>query len=454
MSHNENQSHEQHEMEEQAEAQVRAEFGGVCPGPVDLFASNMTRRGVIKAGMGGIMGMLFSQFLNPEFAIASGNPAKAKSVILLFMNGGPSHLETFDPKPGAATGGPTKAIKTRMPGVEISENLPALADVADQLAIIRGMTSKEGSHERAQYLLHTGYAPTGSVGHPSMGAWVSSQLGNPKSDLPSFVSISGPSIGAAFLGVQHGPFVIQNPGQPPQNIAYPRNINAERFEMRQSALNILESQFAAETGDIKVKGRRDVYKKAVNMMHSPRLKAFDVSDEPDSVKQAYGTTNFGRGCLLARRLVEQGVKFVEVVLGGWDTHADNFNRVGKLCQTFDAPFATLVKDLKERNLLDSTLIIWMGEFGRTPKINGNEGRDHYPRAWNAVLAGGGVRTGIVHGTTDEEGGKVVDKQVIVPDFFATIATLIGIDPATTVMTPVGRPISITEKGKPVRELIA
>ena len=338
--------------------------------------------------------------------------------------------------------------------MEISENLPALADVADHLAVIRSMTSKEGSHERAQYLLHTGYSPTGSVGHPSMGAWVSSELGDPKSDLPSFVSISGPSIGAAFLGVQNGPFVINNPGQPPQNIAYPRNVNAERFEMRQSALNILDSQFAAETGDIKVKGRRDVYKKAVNMMHSPRLKAFDVSDEPDAVKAAYGDSNFGRGCLLARRLVEQGVKFVEVVLGGWDTHQDNFNRVGKLCQTFDSPFATLIKDLKDRNLLDSTLIIWMGEFGRTPKINGNEGRDHYPKAWNAVMAGGGVRKGIVYGSTDEEGGKVADKPVIVPDFFATVATLIGLDPNITKMTPVGRPISVTEKGKPISELIA
>lgn len=444
---------EQHEIEEQREAQTRAEFGGVCPGPLDLWTTDITRRGIIKAGMGGLMSLMFSQWLDPAFALTPRNPARAKNCILLWMNGGPSHFETFSPKQGAATGGPTKSIKTRVQGLEISENLPALAEVADQLAVIRSMTSKEGSHERAQYLLHTGYAPTGSVQHPSMGSWVSAELGDPKSDLPHFVSISGPSIGAAFLGVQHGPFVIQTPGQPPQNIAYPRNVNAERFNMRQSALNLLESQFAAETGDIKVKGRRDVYNKAIGMMHSPRLKAFDISEEPDSVKQAYGDTNFGRGCLLARRLVEQGVKFVEVVLGGWDTHQDNFGRVGKLCQTFDSPFATLIKDLKERNLLDSTLIIWMGEFGRTPKINANEGRDHYPKAWNAVLAGGGVRKGLVFGQTDDEGATVVDKPVIVPDYFATIATLLGMSPDKSVMTPVGRPISVTEKGKPIAELI-
>jgi hypothetical protein len=268
------------------------------------------------------------------------------------------------------------------------------------------------------------------------------------------VSISGPSIGAGFLGVQYGPFVIQNPSQPPQNVAYARNVNVGRFQLRQQALDMMETQFAAETGDLKVKGRREVYAKAVKMMHSPRLKAFDVSDEPEAVKAAYGDTNFGRGCLMARRLVESGVRFVEVVLDGWDTHNDNFNRTTKLMGALDPAMSTLIKELDDRKLLDSTLILWMGEFGRTPRINGNDGRDHYPNAWNAVLAGGGVRRGIVHGQTDAEGTKVVDKPVIVPDFFATVATLLGMAPDKTFMTPVGRPISITEKGAPIKELIA
>ena len=316
------------------------------------------------------------------------------------------------------------------------------------------MSSKEGNHQRAQYLLHTGYSPNPTVTHPSLGGWVNQELGDPTSDLPNFVSISGPSIGAGFLGVQYGPLVIQQAGQLPQNIAYASNVNEARFDSRQKALGMLENDFAAQTGDVKVKGRQSVYAKAVRMMKSPHLKAFDIAEESDAVKASYGDTNFGRGCLMARRLVESGVKFVEVVLDGWDTHTDNFNRVGKLAGTYDPAMATLIKELQARNLLDSTLIIWMGEFGRTPKINGNEGRDHYPQAWSAVLAGGGVRGGQTYGQTDAEGAKVVDKQVAVPDLFATISTLLGMNPAKSFMTPVGRPISITEKGVPVRDLIA
>ncbi len=441
-------------IEDLEEQKTHEEFG-CCPGPVDLWTNTLDRRGFIKVGVGGLFSLLMAQWLDPRIAMAQGGPKpKAKACILLWMNGGPSHLETFDPKPGAATGGPTKAIKTNVPGIEISQNLPQLAEQADKLAIVRGMTSKEGNHVRAQYLMHTGYAPNGQLAHPSFGSWVSSELGDPKLDLPHFVSISGPSIGAGFLGVQHGPFVVQNPTLPPQNVAYARNVDTERFKVRTQALNILESGFAAETGDAKVKGRRDVYGKAIRMMHSPRLKAFDLTDEPEALKKAYGDTNFGRGCLVARRLVETGVKFVEVVLDGWDTHQDNFNRVARNCGTFDPPMAALIKDLSDRGMLDSTLVVWMGEFGRTPRINANEGRDHYPQAWNAALAGGGIRPGIVHGQTDGEGAKVVDKPVIVPDFFATIATLLGMSPDKAVMTPVGRPIAITEKGSPVKELIA
>ena len=447
-------SKELDELQDLAEAKTREEFG-CCPGPVDLWTNTLDRRGFIKVGVGGLFSLMMTQWLDPRAASAQGAPPpKAKACILLWMNGGPSHLETFDPKPGAASGGPTRAIKTNVPGIEISQNLPRLAEQANRLAIIRGMTSREGNHARAQYLMHTGYAPNGSISHPSMGSWVSAELGDPKLDLPHFVSISGPSIGAGFLGVQHGPFVVQNPQLPPQNVAYARNVDTERFQLRTQALDILENQFQAETRDPKVKGRRDVYGKAMQMMHSPRLKAFDLNEEPAALKAAYGDTNFGRGCLMARRLVESGVKFVEVVLDGWDTHQDNFNRVARNCGTFDPAMAALIKDLADRKLLDSTLVVWMGEFGRTPRINGTEGRDHYPQAWNAVLAGGGVRPGIVHGQTDSDGAKVVDKPVAVPDFFATVATVLGMNPDRSVMTPVGRPISITEKGSPVKDLIA
>jgi uncharacterized protein (DUF1501 family) len=447
-------SRELDELEDMEEEQLRAELGR-CPGPIDLWSHEVNRRGFVKVGLGGMLSMLMAQFVDPRQAFAQAGPGgKAKACILLWMNGGPSHLDTFDPKPGTTNGGPFKSIRTRAQGVEICEHLPNVAEVADKMAIIRGMTSKEGNHARAQYLMHTGYVPNPTITHPSMGAWVSEEMGAKAADLPNFVSISGPSIGAGFLGVQHGPFVVQNPSQPPQNIAYAPGVNVGRFETRKSALDMLETEFQAETGDIKVKGRRDVYTKAVRMMHSPKLKAFDITGEPEAVKAAYGDTNFGRGCLMARRLVESGVKFVEVVLDGWDTHQDNFGRTTKLMGAFDPAMATLIKDLTDRKMLDSTLVVWMGEFGRTPRINGNEGRDHYPQAWNAVLAGGGVRGGQAYGQTDPNGEKVVDKPVVVPDFFATVATCLGMSPEKSLLTPVGRPIAITEKGKPVQELLA
>ncbi len=450
-------SKELDELEDMREEEVRRELGR-CPGPVDLWSHEISRRGAMKVGMGGLLSVMFAQWLDPRTAAAMAQAnapgGKAKSCILLWMNGGPSHLDTFDPKPGTRNGGPFKSIKTRVPGIEICEHLPGLADVADKMCILRGMVSKEGNHQRAQYLMHTGYAPNPTITHPSLGSWVNEELGLQTSDIPNFVSISGPSIGAGFLGVQNGPFVVQNPAQPPVNINYAPNINEERFDRRQSALANLESQFALETGDLKVKGRQAVYAKAVRMMKSPKLKAFDISDEPEAVKAAYGTGSFGQGCLMARRLVESGVKFVEVVLDGWDTHQDNFNRTSKLMGQVDPGFSMLIKDLAERNLLDSTLIIWMGEFGRTPVINGNEGRDHFPSAWNAVMAGGGVRKGIVHGQTDSDGMKVVENPIAVPNFFATVSSLLGMNPEKSFMTPVGRPIAITELGKPIRDLMA
>ena len=231
-------SKELDELIDAEEERIRDENGGSCPGPVDMFSSDVSRRGLLLVGVGGLLSMLFAQWLDPAGAMAATAPGgkKAKNCILLWMNGGPSHLENWDPKPGAATGGPTKAIKTRVPGIEVSQNLVQCADVADHLAIIRGMSSKEGNHQRAQYLLHTGYSPNPTVTHPSLGGWVNQELGDPTSDLPNFVSISGPSIGAGFLGVQYGPLVIQQAGQLPQNIAYASNVNEARFDSRQKAL--------------------------------------------------------------------------------------------------------------------------------------------------------------------------------------------------------------------------
>lgn len=379
--------------------------------------------------------------------------ARARSCILLWMNGGPSHLDTFDPKPGTPSAGPFGAIATRVPGVQICETLPRLAEVTDRLTLLRGMTSSEGNHQRARKLLHTGYVDNPTVDHPSLGGWISHELGARDSALPAHVSVHGPGVGAGFLGASHGPFVVSKAGSLPGAVAPPSSIGDARFERRRRALAELERRFAERTASPRIEERRSVYRRAFDMMHSKHLDAFDLAEEPTSTVDAYGDSDFGRGCLTARRLVERGVPFVEVVLDGWDTHRDNFGRTQKLCDTLDPAMAALIEDLERRGKLDDTLVVWMGEFGRSPQINGNDGRNHHPAAWSAVLAGGGARRGLVHGATDDRGARVTTGAVTVPDLFATIATLLGMDPDKTYDSELGRPISITDGGIPLTVLM-
>jgi Protein of unknown function (DUF1501) len=416
---------------------------------------HLGRRSLLRLGTSAFFGALVSRWISPSRALAGDLPAaKADACILLWLNGGPSHIDTFDPKPGRPTGGPFKAIRARAPGMMLSEHLPLLADRGDRIAVVRGMTSKEGNHARAQYYVHTGYAPNPTVVHPSLGGWTSARLGDPHAELPAFVSIAGPSFGAGFLGVQNGPFVIAKAGAPPPDATLPTGVDRARFGRRLAALDAMEARFAQSTGDAKVDGRRQVYAKAVRLMDSPKIDAFDLASETDATKKAYGDTDFGRGCLVARRLVERGVKFVEVVLDGWDTHQNDFERTQKLMATLDPAFSALLDDLAARKLAGRTLVACMGEFGRTPRINANDGRDHWPGAWSAVLTGGGIRGGVVHGATDDDGAKVVHDPTAVPDLLATMAVQLGLDPAHTEVSPAGRPISITDDGTPIRALLA
>lgn len=417
----------------------------------------LTRRDMLRAGIGSGLGLTVSSMLERLALAAPGTATatatgRAKAVILLYMNGGPSHIDTWDPKTGKVAG-PAKAIATSVPGVMISEHMPQLAKLANRLAIVRGMTSKEGNHQRAQYLLRTGYSPNPTVAHPTLAAWVAKKLGEPSTGLPSSVSLGGPSLGAGFFGVQYGPFVVQTPGQLPQNIGYGPGVDDARFETRKRLLDGLDSSFAAQTGDAKIEGRRQLYAKADRLMHASALKAFDASEETEAVRASYGDTPFGKGCLTAARLVASGVRFVEVTLDGWDTHTDVFGRTKQLMGTLDPAMAGLLADLQRRGLADSTLVVWMGDFGRTPTINGNGGRDHFPNAWSAVLAGGGIRGGVVHGETDAQGAKVVKDAVTVPNLLATVATTLGLDPADMAQSPAGRPISLTDSGVPVKALL-
>lgn len=376
---------------------------------------------------------------------------RGKACILLWMQGGPSQLETFDPKPGRDNGGPTQAIETAVPGIRIAEHWPRVAQVMDKIALVRSMTNREGNHQRATYQLHTGYAPSGSVKHPNFGSVVACELGEPDAALPQFVSI-GPTLGAGLLGTDYDPFVVRNPSRPPDNVALP--VADDRFTRRLGLLDRLEKDFAAAGGKNLVADHRSVYHKTARMVRSDKLGAFDLENEPASMRERYGPSAFGQGCLVARRLIEAGVTFVEVRMGGWDTHQDNFNRVADQAGQVDPAFAALVSDLSSRELLDSTLVVWMGEFGRTPRINARTGRDHFPRAFNVVLAGGGIRGGRVIGRTSDDGMEVVERPVTVADLFCSFCHALGIDPRWENLSPFGRPLKIVEGGAPIDELFA
>jgi uncharacterized protein (DUF1501 family) len=422
--------------------------------PIDRRIT-VSRRSLLRASLTGGLGLVTSSWLGTAVAAPApaNGPSLAKHVILLWMNGGPSHIDTWDPKKGK-TGGSHKAIATSVPGIMISEHLPNLARIANRLAIVRGMTSKEGNHQRAQYLLHTGYAPNPTVEHPSLGGWVSKRLGDPNAGLPPFVSLNGLSHGAGILGVGHGPFVVRAAGEVPADIEQPGDVDAARFAARQKLLGEMEGSFAARTLDPKVEGRRDLYARADRLMHASTLEAFELKKEPEAVQKSFGISAFGRACLTASRLVGAGVRFVEVTLDGWDTHKNGFERTKTLMGQLDPAMSGLLLDLERRGKLDETLVVWMGDFGRTPRINADDGRDHYPAAWSAVLAGAGVRGGVVHGETDAEGAKVVKDAVTVPNLLATIAQALGLNPDDTVLSPAGRPIALTDHGVPVRALLA
>ena len=414
--------------------------------------SHMDRRGFLRSGISGLLGALTLSSGTSVFADTWQRFRKPlKHCILLYMNGGPSHIDTFDPKPRTGIGGPFNSIRTATPGLFISEHLPQVAEQTQHLAVIRSMTSSEGNHNRARYLVHTGYKPQGTVKHPALGSIVYSEVGDRDHELPQFISIGNPSYGGGILGSSLDPYFIRNPSEPIENIQPPDGVDTERFKHRINMLSWVEERFLARYGE-QAGGHQQTYAKALRLMNSDLKNAFKINEESEYVRRSYGENPFGMGCLMARRLVESGVTFVEVTLDGWDTHEDNFTRSRQLMSMLDPGFAMLIKELQERHLLDTTMIIWMGEFGRTPRINRNEGRDHYPGAWSAVLAGGGVRGGQVVGQTHQN-GIVSDQPVTVPDLFATIATAFGIDPSNEYYTPNGRPVQFVDNGKPVREIL-
>ncbi|MCA9083015.1 MAG: DUF1501 domain-containing protein [Planctomycetaceae bacterium] len=409
---------------------------------VTVHADHFSRRRFLTTVAAGsaAMGCSFRELMAQE---AENLRKQGRAMILLWMQGGPSQFETFDPKPGTENGGPTEAIETSVRGIQIADNFPQVAQQMEHIALVRSMTNKEGSHPRATYQMHTGYIPSGSVKHPSLASCITQQIADAECRLPSFVSV-GRTQGAGFLGMDYEPFVVNTPGQLPSNITAP--IPADRFDRRLGLLNRLEDEFARRGAPQLVATHKSLYDKTSRLVTSPEVSAFDISDEPQSLRDRYGNSEFGRGCLLARRLVERGVTFVEVRSGSWDSHQDNFDQCADNAAQVDPGMATLISDLKDRGLLDSTLIVWMGEFGRTPKINARTGRDHYPRVFNLAIAGSGIVGGQVCGASTADGTDIADSPVTVQDLFQTICKSLHVNANHENMSPLGRPMKIVDGG--------
>lgn len=409
-----------------------------------------TRRSFLHLGLAA----LASAIAHPGARAAEPTPrrgGRAKACILLFMHGGPSQLDTFDPKPGRATGGTVRAIPTALPGVAVSEHLPGIARRLDRVALVRSLTAREGNHDRARYLMHTGQPPQGGAHHPALGAWVAEA--HASGPLPGYVAIGGPGHGPGLLGAARAPFVVGDATKPVRNLEPPASITAARREGREALWRSLQGGFERTHASSQATAHRTVVEQALAMRSSASIAAFDLEREPAALRERYGASAFGQGCLMARRLVQAGVPFVEVGLPGWDTHEDNEDRVKRLCGPLDAGLCALLDDLQASGLLDETLVVWLGDFGRTPRINARGGRDHFPDASSVLLAGGGIGGGQVVGATDVDGREIVERPVTVPDLVRTMATALDLDPEETRQSPSGRPISMVDGGSVIDELL-
>ncbi len=417
-----------------------------------------TRRRFLSHSAKSFLGVSLLPSLAPAslFAQASNPHAKANKVIYLYMSGGMSHMDTFDPKPGTDEQGPVQAIKTTADDVMISEYLPNLAQQMHHAAVVRSLTSTQGAHEQGNYFMHSSYAMRGTIQHPGLGAWIHRLDGRKNTTLPASVRIGGGSrgAGAGFLESKFAPLVINNPNDGLKNSRRRSGVSEKAFEEGLMLANAFDQEFHRRYNHKKVRAYTDMYQDAIRLMKSEDLKAFDLDRESKEIREEYGDHSFGQGCLLARRLIENDVRFVEVTLGGWDTHSNNFDSVSQRAARLDQGMAALLADLERRGLLEETLVVLATEFGRTPRINENDGRDHFPKAFSGVLAGGGIKGGQVYGETDETSSNIMDQRVSVPDFNATIAYALGLPLDEVVYSPSKRPFTVAHKGRPVMDLIA
>lgn len=445
-------------------------------------SSRFSRRDWLQFSGLSLLGASLSGWF-PAFAEqAASDTQRRRHCILLWMTGGPSQTDTFDMKPGHANGGEFQEVATNTPGVRFSEHLPKIAQHADQLAIVRSLSTKEGDHGRGAFTIRTGQQPGGPLRYPTIGSLISKELGDPRASLPNYVSISPytafnpAAFSPGFLGPRYAAATVGEtsslgPQQPVQataesyarlgvdHLLLPEGVTREQARSRLELWNSLQTNFLAARRAPTAIAQDTVYRRALTMMESDAASAFDLSQEKDEVRAAYGRGRFGQGCLMARRLIERGVPFVEVSLGfeagslGWDTHLNNFAAVRSLSAQLDAGWGTLMTELRERGLLESTTILWIGEFGRTPKINDNAGRDHFPNAWTCVFAGGGIKGGQIYGATSESGEEVTENKVGIENVLATLCRAVGVDPNRENVSNEGRPVRIVE-GQPIDAIVA
>ncbi|MFM9009303.1 MAG: DUF1501 domain-containing protein [Planctomycetota bacterium] len=393
-------------------------------------------------------------FAGTILANATEMRKRHKAAILLWMGGGPSSIDIWDLKPGTPTGGPFAPIATTADGVQICEHMPLMAQQMHHMAVVRSMSTREADHMRGRYYMHTGYVPSPSVEHPSYGAVIAHELADqvPHLEIPPFVSVGGGSVGHGFLGMAWAPFVVDSNGVV-RNLEM--GIDPTRLDQRLRMLDTIEKRFIGEQRGGSAEDHRKVVEKTVKLMTSRQMEAFKVGSEPKEVQERYGANGFGRGCLMARRLVELGVPFVEVDLGGWDNHANIFPTLqNQRLPVLDRAMSALVADLADRGMLDDTVVMWMGEFGRTPNINGGAGRDHWARSWSVVVGGGGFRRGVVVGATNEDGREVVSDAFSPQDLMASVLQALGVPLVKNFTAKNGRPMKIANAGQPIKELFA
>jgi hypothetical protein len=414
----------------------------------------MTRRHFMKhlAGASAMLGS--SLALGHSLRVHADELKKSKkSAILLWMGGGPATIDLWDLKPGTSTGGPFRPISTSG-NAQISEHLPMMAKQMHNMAIVRSMSTREADHNRGRYYMHTGYVPNPNIEYPSYGSVIAHELVHqrPELEIPPFISVGGASEGPGFLGMAWSPFTVSSNGRI-RNLEM--QLDEKRLIQRMAALDLIETGFISQQRGGSSEDHRKILKKTLDLMTSAQMDAFRVEKEPEAVQERYGKNNFGQGCLMARRLVEAGVPFIEVDLGGWDNHADIHNILkDDRLPVLDRAMSALSEDLEQRGLLQDTVIMWMGEFGRTPNINGDAGRDHWARSWSVVVGGGGIKGGQAIGATSEDGTSVITEPYSSEDLMASVCKALGISLETTYTSKSGRPMKIANSGKIIEGLVA